>query len=1253
MELNFDLDGKDLQIQRLERSLRLLSACNSALIRAKEEQELLQTLCRLIVETGGYRFAWVGYVQQDEGMTVQPVAAAGHEADYLKIVQVTWADTERGRGPVGKAIRAKQLQVLQDMQTDPGYLPWQAEAEARGYRAMIALPLIDEDQVFGALNIYADEVDVFQAEEVRLLGQLAADLSYGVKALRVNRDRQQVAEDLRTSESSLQQSHQEYSDLVDRIPIGVYRYCMQASGDVHFEYLSPRWLVMNQLNGPAVLADAAAAFSLIHPAELENFLHVNEQSRLTQKRFCWEGRVVIDSEIRWMHIESSPTLRENGDLVWDGIQYDITERVAADLAQQELLTEAINARLDAVNTRDLLNSVFDRTSDGIVAINNDWCITYLNDRAAIIIGQPVDTLMGKDLWTEFPEAVGNPFYQACHRSLAEQIVLSIEIFYEPWERWLENRIHPDDQGLTIYFTDITNRKRAESAAIRSERQYDSLADAAPVGIFRTDAIGNCLYVNDRWSQITGIAFEQAQGDGWVDGLHPNDRQRVSSDWYQSAQENRPFRSEYRFQRTDGSVAWVFSQAVAELDDRGQVAGYIGTVTDITTLKNTEELLQVSEERLRLALTAAKQGLYDLNIQTGEAVVNPEYATMLGYDPATFQETNAKWIDRLHPDDQESVANTYQAYVRGDIPDYSVEFRLRTNSGDWKWILSLGKITTWDAAGQPLRMLGTHTDISDLKQAAEERFQAYQILNELRLLENILDIVLAGYWDWNFASQTEYLSPGYKRMLGYGDAELPNGPGLWQRLICPADLPKVLECMEYHIQSQGQIPYYTEVRYQHKDGSLVWVICSGRVIEWDEAGQAVRMVGCHIDITDRKLAELKLQESNEKLLQATQLKSEFLANMSHELRTPLNAILGTNEALQDEIFGRLNARQLQSCETIERSASHLLELINDLLDVSKIEAGQSELSLSTTDLETLCASSLAFVRQQAHQKHIQLELQLPNTLPNPIIDERRIRQVLINLLNNAVKFTPAGGRVTLEVQEPELDPSYLKISVIDTGIGIAPENFQKLFQPFVQIESGLNRSYEGTGLGLTLAQRIMELHSGQILLASELGKGSCFSILIPRSVASDLPASLSSLAIPAKPVVIHQTFPGIAPLILLAEDQEDNISSISSYLQAKGYSLILANNGREAIDLAKVNHPDLILMDIQMPRVDGLEAIQEIRRDPAVAQTPIIALTALAMVGDRERCLAAGANEYLSKPFKMKVLIAVIQGLLNSQPSSEQ
>lgn len=395
----------------------------------------------------------------------------------------------------------------------------------------------------------------------------------------------------------------------------------------------------------------------------------------------------------------------------------------------------------------------------------------------------------------------------------------------------------------------------------------------------------------------------------------------------------------------------------------------------------------------------------------------------------------------------------------------------------------------------------------------------------------------------------------------------------------------------------------------------------------------------------------LQHSNQALERATRLKDEFLANMSHELRTPLNAILGMMEALQEEVFGTVNERQLKAIRTAEKSASHLLTLINDILDVAKIGSGEVTLEYSKVDMKHLCSSSLSFVKQQALKKNIQLQTQIPPNLAFISIDEVRMRQVLLNLLTNAVKFTLDGGTVTLEVSVLPSSPetsTYLRIAVRDTGIGITPENIARLFQPFVQIDSALNRQQTGTGLGLALVKQIVELHGGKVGLTSELGVGSCFTIDLPYEAvsSSDLCPEGVSDCDPNVPQRSPST-PKTAPLVLLAEDNPANVATFSSYLEAKGYRLLFADNGQEAIALAVSQQPDVILMDIQMPGIDGLEAIQQIRQQTNLPQPLIIALTALAMNGDRDRCLAAGADEYLSKPVKLKQLDNLISELVYS------
>jgi hypothetical protein len=364
-----------------------------------------------------------------------------------------------------------------------------------------------------------------------------------------------------------------------------------------------------------------------------------------------------------------------------------------------------------------------------------------------------------------------------------------------------------------------------------------------------------------------------------------------------------------------------------------------------------------------------------------------------------------------------------------------------------------------------------------------------------------------------------------------------------------------------------------------------------------------------------------------------------------------------EGLLDSVFGTVNERQLNALQIVESSGNHLLELINDILDLAKIEAGQIELDFAIASLPLIAKSSLEFVKQQALKKQIQIAIKLAPNLPNLLIDERRIRQALINLLSNAVKFTPTGGSVILEVtQLPsslnktiETTQDHLQITVSDTGIGITPENIQKLFQPFTQIDSALNRQFEGTGLGLALVKRIVELHGGYVGLTSELGVGSCFTILLPcpplstsqtEMVTENLPVKTSELELSNTDKDVRQDF-----LILVVDDDEVNSMTVSSYLKAKGYRILLAKDGQEAIALTKAHKPDLILMDIQMPVMDGLEATRQIRLDPNLVNIPIIALTALAMAGDREECLSVGANEYLTKPVKLKELVVTIKSLL--------
>jgi PAS domain S-box-containing protein len=415
---------------------------------------------------------------------------------------------------------------------------------------------------------------------------------------------------------------------------------------------------------------------------------------------------------------------------------------------------------------------------------------------------------------------------------------------------------------------------------------------------------------------------------------------------------------------------------------------------------------------------------------------------------------------------------------------------------------------------------------------------------------------------------------------------------------------------------------------------------------DQQGNIMGLLGCSNDITDRKRDELKLQETNEQLAQATRLKDEFLANMSHELRTPLNAILGMSESLQESIFGEINPQQQEAIALIESSGKHLLDLINDILDLSKIEAGKLELKRESIAVQSLCKSSTLLVQQMAFSKNIQLHTRIASHIDRIWGDERYLRQVLVNLLSNAIKFTPSGGNVTLAVQQ---EPTEILFSVRDTGIGIQESDLGKLFQLFVQIDSSLSRQYTGTGLGLALVKRLVTQHGGTISVESTLGQGSCFTIHLPIQSSETLASPIAASSPLENVLSVSTSTP--PPLILLADNNESTTKTLEDYFTIKGYRILLAYSGQETLALAKSHKPDLILMDLQMPDLEESKVITQIRSDVAIAAIPIIAVTDLALPEAAEKCSIVGINEYVSKPVRLKRLAEIVRQFCHQDEES--
>lgn len=434
-------------------------------------------------------------------------------------------------------------------------------------------------------------------------------------------------------------------------------------------------------------------------------------------------------------------------------------------------------------------------------------------------------------------------------------------------RWLSNRatVYYDKAGEPIRMIgidlDVTDRKQTEAALRQSEEHYRQLAENMPTSICRFLPDSTLTYVNSAYCQYFNKTSEELIGRQFLDFLPDEADRQAAQAHYMSLTPTAPSAIyEHPVTRSDGSEGWQQWVDRAFFDAQGHITHFQSIGFDISDRKRVEIALRESEVRFRQMAENIQEVFWLRDITLSQTLyVSPAYETIWGRACASLHEDPLSFQESLHPEDRDRVLATmrdrrYQGWEQ--------EYRILRPDGSLRWIWEQG-FPIADDAGRIHRVVGLCHDISDRKQAEAKRLQAEQVRKELKLLEEILEVVLAGYWDWDIPNHTEYLSPRLKQMLGYADHELDNTPETWQRLIFAEDLPEVLACFEHHVQSQGTAPYYNEVRYHHKDGSTVWVICSGQVIEWDDAGNPLRMIGCHIDITDRKQVEMALRDSEQR------------------------------------------------------------------------------------------------------------------------------------------------------------------------------------------------------------------------------------------------------------------------------------------------------------------------------------------------------------------------------------------------------
>ncbi|MBT8438860.1 MAG: response regulator, partial [Gammaproteobacteria bacterium] len=710
-------------------------------------------------------------------------------------------------------------------------------------------------------------------------------------------------------------------------------------------------------------------------------------------------------------------------------------------------------------------------------------------------------------------------------------------------------------------------------------------------------------------------------------------------------------------------------------------------------KVTSELAK-SEERWRFALEGAGDGVWDWNIQNSDVNFSMRWKEMLGYTENEIENSFSEWEKRVHPDDLDSAMEDILRHLEGETAAYTNEHRMMHKDGFWRWILDRGMVTSRTADGNPLRMIGTHADITDRKKA-ENKIQRltrlYSTLshcdqaivhsgNRDELFPQVCEAAVRyGDFKMSWIALVDEVSETINAVAAYGegtefldDISLsidPDGPSACDPVctaICEDHPVWYQDSQIYPVSTTWQ--YYSDhydwrasasIPLHHK-GKVIGVfnLYAGDINAFDvQARELLLQMATDISFALDNFAEAELRQQAEQelinlnatlesrveertneLMKAKELadaaskaKSDFLSNMSHEIRTPLTAIIGFSEALLANDYNKQEHKNITS--KIISNGKHLQQIVDDILDLSKIEAGQLELEKINTSLFEVMNEIDTMLGVCARDKGLDFKINYHFPLPDHIqTDPTSLKQILINLISNAVKFT-VEGHVHVDVTS---DDNFRKISieVADTGIGMTHDEVEHAFDPFTQADSTTTRKYGGTGLGLSISSKLAIANGGSLTCTSESGKGSRFMLTITNSSTGSINAINSIDEAESRSEESHEDaeIKPLAGKILLVEDNPDNRQLIGMYIDRTGAELDIAENGQDGVEKALADHYDLVLMDMQMPVLDGLEAIKKLRKNGYTQ--PVVSLTANAMLSNRDQCLAAGADDYLVKPIDL-------------------
>ncbi len=896
----------------------------------------------------------------------------------------------------------------------------------------------------------------------------------------------------------------------------------------------------------------------------------------------------------------------------------------------------------------------------------------------------------------------------------------------------------------------------KQALVESEMKYKNLTELLPEMICETDLLGNIVYANHYSLEKMGYSYDELnKGINIVQLFIPSEREKAYENFLKVLHNESHNPKEYNIIKKNGEIfnGVVYTNPIYE---NGKISGIRGVMIDITEQKTYEKRLKENSERLEMALIGSDSGMWDWNIETGEVYYNDRWATMLGYQPDEIDNNLSVWENLIHPDDKWHTNLILEKHLKGESPIYRNEHRMLCKDGSWKWILDTGIVTERNSTGKALRAVGTHTDITQLKEyehKLEDNLVQQEYLSEIAInlnsikdfktkINNVLHI-LGDNTDvsrvYIFEDNPDGLSTNNTFEWCNSDIEpqidnLQNIPyeiiPSWRKIIeekglifsqdihsLPNDLREILvpqgilsivvyplyikgaffgfigfdECkrkrewsktelhllrtisgiisnayerlsvenslreseatnkaivaalpdMLFHLNNQGilincnfiksDIDIFDELRI-HKSihhvfpKALAEPLMNGintcidegaclftfqLVLELRKSYFEARLsrindkevIAIFRNITKSIQYEENLRIAAERAEQANQAKSEFLANMSHEIRTPMNAILGFSESLFHKISDENHKRMLKSVLT---SGNVLLSLINDILDMSKIEAGRMEIDLQPVDLKLIVKEIKQIFSEKALKRNLSLQTIIEEQFPDQLVlDEIRIRQILLNLVGNAIKFTETGFiQIGIFFEKTSEQSGNLRLSVEDSGIGIPESQQELIFEAFRQQSGQSNRKYGGTGLGLAITKKLIEKMNGNISLNSKPEQGSTFTITIDNIEFSNSPKKINEYENDPEEIIVFDK-----ALIMIVDDTKTNIQAIENLIDNDKVSYLEAENGEIALEILNHHKPDVILMDMKMPGMDGFEVSKQIRNNIQTKDLTVIAFTA--------------------------------------------